>query len=128
MPKWRKAAFLKAAADVTTSYGGWDSSWVDVGEATQAVAQFTYSDTDATTIELKVQTEEDAATDGFDSYKVSAGVAEVDELAITVSGMSTSFNLKIDTTSFPRFRVRAKQTGGSATGNTLAVEFLAGGL
>jgi len=125
--KWKEASYALAATDLLTDYTStnyWVTGWIDVGSATEACLQFTYVQDDATTVEMKIQTEQGADTDGFDVWRVSgSGVAALDEIQMPAA--DTTFSLFIECVSYKRFRVLAKHTGGTGD-NSLAVEVLAG--
>lgn len=115
---------LKAAATVTTSYGGWDSDGFKVRALDFVRLNFAYVHNDATSIELLLQFSDDEGTTWYDDHRVSSGTATENEITLAVSA-SGNFALAVDVSSVTYLRVRAKQTAGT-TGNTLALSYTGG--
>jgi hypothetical protein len=127
--KQHTATEIKAAAALTDAYAsGWESSWHDVGNATEATFLLTLVKDGATTVELVVDVEQLAGTTGYTRLRVgSDGAAAVDQAQLTCSalGATETLSLPIDVRDVRRVRLRAKRTGGDS-GTTLAASVLVG--
>lgn len=110
---------------LTTSYAnGWVSDWISAPLAQYARLLLTLVNDDATSIELKLEVEDSSGTDGFTTLRVTAGVAEVDEISWEPTADETErVAIQVFVPECRRFRVRAKKTGG--TGDvTLTLKYL----
>ena len=113
----------KAAANVPTSYGTWTAD-VKCGGAEYVRLFFTYTHSDATSLEFSLQFSTDGGTTWFDDHKLTAGASELNE--ITFVSATAKFTHSVDVSDISDLRVKAKNTGGGATGNTLALDYIAG--
>lgn len=114
---------------LTTAYAsGWVSAWAEAGNALYARLLLTYTTGDSTSLQVKLEVEEDGGTTGYTTLRVSEGTASTDEVSVTASGASATdtVSLQIMIPECRRFRVRAKKTGGAGTA-TLAAKVLTGG-
>ena len=126
--KSETATTVLAATAVPTSYGTWDSGWIDVGLADDLRLLCTFVKSDATSLQLKLEVEDSSGTTGFETFKVSSGTASVDEVSITASALDAThyFALGVSTVDVRRVKVHAKTTGGGDTA-TLALDVSMGG-
>lgn len=118
---------LLSATDVTTSYGGCDTAGINVLGFDQIRFMFAFVWADSTSLELLLQFSDDEGTTWYDDHRVSSGTATENEITLATSA-SGNFALAVNVRDVTYMRIRAKQTAGSATGNTLAVSYTAEGV
>lgn len=120
--KTPSAKTIKAEAALTGAYSGWASEFVGVGQAEFGRLLLDVTKDDATTIELRFLVEEETGDTGYKSFKVSEGVAALDEIQLTAADLDTEDHVSIDLDirGIKRLKVEAKKTGGSGTVNLAA--------
>jgi hypothetical protein len=114
----------KDAADVTTSYGGWDFAF-DASSFSKLALLLDYVHSDASSLQFVVEYSDTSGGTYRTVQDQSSGTLSDDEKSLSVSG-DANVTLELDTRGAQFVRVRAKQTGGSATGNTLACTVVGG--
>lgn len=122
------AVEIKEATALTDVYAsGWVSEWLDVGLASHARLLLTLVKGTATTVELKLEAEQENGTNGYEEFKVADGAASLDEIAITCADLGTTHRiaLPIEVVDVRRIRLRAKRTDGTSS-TTLAAAVLVG--
>lgn len=120
------AAVAKTTANLTTAYSGWQTGWLDVGQANQVRLLCTLVKDDADSVEFMLEAS-DSSESGYPLHKITSGTATLDEVTQATTDLSATdtFALAIDVSDIPFLRVSAKKTGGSGT-VSLALNYLVG--
>jgi hypothetical protein len=128
LQKIREAVTLKAATAVPTSYGTWASGDFHCTGLAEVELLLDIVKSDATSLQLKVDVDQQDGSAYYPRWAPTSGVAALDEVSITLAGLSATdkLALRVDVRSAAKIRVGAKTTGGGGT-LTLACKAIGGG-